>query len=134
MPPTQKGQGAPLNSIDKPICFPKRIRRWIDGMETSPLSRLSDALGVRNKVKPLPGVGSADATSAQIRRRCGVVCVFQVIENRVEPREAKASCNLLPKDNWRAALGDKSEPGGPEVTLVIESAPLSRCAEGLAGA
>jgi hypothetical protein len=56
MPSTHKGHGALANSIDKPTCFPIRIRRLMDGLEQLPLSRLSDASGVGNNPDALPAV------------------------------------------------------------------------------
>ncbi len=48
MPSTHEGQGVPLKSMDKPTCFPISIRRWMDGVEQSPLSLQSEASGVGN--------------------------------------------------------------------------------------
>ena len=42
--------------------------------------------------------------------------------------------NLLTKDDWRAALADERLPYGPEVALVLRSAPLSPSRERLARA
>ena len=73
----------------------------------------SSFLAVGHPVKPLPDVRCADASSAQIRRRSGVTCVFQVNENTVEPRESSSSGNLFTKDDWRAALADEPEERRP---------------------
>ena len=45
MPSTHIGQGIPLNCVDKPFCFPIRALRFTDGIDTSPLDRLSLVLG-----------------------------------------------------------------------------------------
>jgi hypothetical protein len=82
----------------------------------------------------LSDVRGADARSAEIDRPDGVTRCFQVSVYSVEPRKAVARRNLLSKDDWRAALADEIEPGGPEVAFVIEPSPLSGGAEGLAGA
>jgi hypothetical protein len=63
MPSTHKGQGARLKSIDKPICFPKRTRRWTDGIKTLPRSRLSDASGVGKNPDAVSAVRSTNAGS-----------------------------------------------------------------------
>jgi hypothetical protein len=75
-----------------------------------------------------------DARSAQIDRCCGVVRSFQVSLYKVEPSEAVLACNLLAKDNWRAALADEVVESGPEVPRVIEPAAFACRAERLARA
>jgi hypothetical protein len=82
----------------------------------------------------LSDVRGADARSAEIDRPDGVTRCFQVSVYSVEPSKAVLARNLLSKDDWRAALADETEPGGPEVPLVAEASTLSGGAEGLAGA
>jgi len=77
-------------------------------------------------------VRGTDPRSAQIGRPDGVTFSFQVSRNNVEPRESSRARNLLSKDDWRAALADEPEPGGPEVALVAGSVPSPGDAEGLA--
>lgn len=75
---------------------------------------------------------AAEARSAQIARPEGVARCFHVSRYKIEPIERAR--NLLSKDDWRAALVNEAIPYGPEMTLVVEAALLSRGAEGLAGA
>jgi len=55
------------------------------------------AIGVGHEPQSLSDVRCADARSWQIRRRNGVICVFQVSANMIEPSEAIRSSNLLAK-------------------------------------
>jgi hypothetical protein len=71
------------------------------------------AIGVGHPIEPLPDVRCADARSAQIRRRSGVACAFQVSANMIEPRESSSSGNLLAKHACRAALSDEVEERRP---------------------
>jgi hypothetical protein len=82
----------------------------------------------------LSDVRGADARSAEIDRPDGVARTFQTSVYSVEPSEAVARRNLLSKDDWRAALLNETEPGGPEVALVIEPSTLPGRGEGLARA
>jgi hypothetical protein len=86
-----------------------------------------------DKPETLTDVRGADARSAQICRPNGVARCFHVSAYSVEPAEAVLACNLLSKDNWRAALVDEHVEGGPEVSLVVKAFALSGGAEGLAG-
>ena len=96
------------------------------------------ALGVAHpdgtEEQPLSDVRSPDARSAQIGGPDGVALCFQVSSNKVEPREASSTRNLLSKDDWRAALANEAEPLGPKVALVIEAEAGARTGEGLARA
>ena len=85
------------------------------------------ATGVGHEPQSLPDVRRADARSRKTNRREGVTDSFHVRLNKVEPSESDRCFNLLAKDNARAALGDKPEPGGPKVPIVRESALLARC-------
>jgi hypothetical protein len=76
-------------------------------------------------------VGRADARSADIDRCAGVIRAFQVSLYKVEPLKAVAACNLLAKDDCRAALRDETEQVRPEVALVAETVSLACGAEGL---
>jgi hypothetical protein len=69
--------------------------------------------GVGHPVQTLPEVRSPDAVCAEIRRRNGVVIVFQVCRHMIEPGKPRCSCNLLAKDSWRAALADEPEERRP---------------------
>lgn len=56
---------------------------------------------------------SAVERAAGIDRPEGVTRSFHVVLNKVEPVEAVAACNLLAKDDWRAALADEVEERRP---------------------
>ena len=90
--------------------------------------------GVGHPVKPLPDVGASEARRAGIDRPRGVRILFQVSEYKVEPSKAVFACNLLAKDNERAALADEPEPIRPEMARIIESFAFAGGAERLAGA
>jgi hypothetical protein len=90
--------------------------------------------GVGHPVEPLSNVRGADARSADIDRCAGVIRSFQVSLYKVEPLKAVAACNLLTKDDWRAALRDETEQVRPEVALVTETVSLACGAERLTGA
>ncbi len=78
-------------------------------------------VGDGHEVESLSDVRRTDARSAQIARPDGVARSFQVSENKIEPLEAVRTRNLLPKDDWRAALADELEPDGPEMPIVGEA-------------
>ena len=67
----------------------------------------SRADGVTHPVQSLSDVRRAEARSAGIDCPAGVARSFQVSRYKVEPSEAVLACNLLAKDDWRAALFDK---------------------------
>lgn len=73
-----------------------------------------------------------EARSAEIDRCCGVIRSFQVSLYSVEPSEAVLACNLLTKEELRAALRDEAEEFGPKVSVIIGSFAASGRAEGLA--
>jgi len=104
-------------------------------LSVSKLSLLSCALGVgqpcSGPVEPLSDVRRAEARSAGIDRPDGVARSFQVSVYKVEPTEAVLACNLLAKDDVRAALRDEAEEVGPEMSLVVEAASLAGGAERL---
>lgn len=85
-------------------------------------------------VKPLSDVRRAEARSAGISRPDGVARSFQVRAYKVEPSEAVLACNLLAKNDRRAALFDEPVEGGPKVPLVSKPAAFACRAEGLARA
>jgi hypothetical protein len=58
-------------------------------------------------------VGRAEARSAGIDRPDGVARSFQVSLYKVEPVKTVLACNLLAKDDWRAALFDEIVEVGP---------------------
>jgi hypothetical protein len=82
----------------------------------------------------LPDVRSTDARSAKIDRSAGVALSFHVRLNKVEPCEARRTCNLLANDDARSALADETEELGPEMAGIVESELLSRSAKGSARA
>ncbi len=64
-------------------------------------------------IRSMAPVRSADARSRENRRPEGVACSFQVSRNKVEPRAASRTFNLLPKDDVRATLVNEPVEGGP---------------------
>jgi hypothetical protein len=82
----------------------------------------------------LANVRRADARSAQIGGPDSIGHCFQVSSNSMEPFTSSLACNLLSKDNWRAALTDELGEDGPEMALVGGSESFACDAEGLAGA
>lgn len=83
----------------------------------------SDAFGVGQPVlsdepEALSDVRRADARSAQIGADSGIGHCFQVSLNSAEPQPSVLACNLLAKDDWRAALADKTAKFRPKVTVV----------------
>ena len=64
-------------------------------------------VGVGHPVQSLSDVRRPEARSAGIDCPAGVARSFQVSRYKVEPSEAVLACNLLAKDDWRAALFDK---------------------------
>jgi hypothetical protein len=89
---------------------------------------------VGHPVKSLPDMRRTDARSAQIGTPDSISQRFQVSAYSGEPYAAILACNLLSKDNWRAALFNEASHLGPKVSFVGLSLALSCCAKGLAGA
>jgi hypothetical protein len=54
-----------------------------------------------------------DARSRERDTPKGVTHAFHVSVYKVDPSIDSLACNLLSKDDWRAALVDKVLPGGP---------------------
>jgi hypothetical protein len=75
-----------------------------------------------------------ETTSRSNGRPAGVSFHFQVCLYKVEPSLACFACNLLAKDDVRAALADEPVEGWPEVPLVIKPAAFACRGERLAGA
>lgn len=71
---------------------------------------------------------------AQHGRPEGVARSLQVPTHKVEPPVLKSRCNLLTKDDCRAALADEGEPDRPKMSRVSRSETFSRRAERLARA
>jgi hypothetical protein len=90
------------------------------------------AVAVGHEEQALPDVRGADARSRQIGRPDGVAFGLHVSTNKVEPREAGRSANLLAKDDCRAADADMMVEEGPEVPLVSKPALAARRGERLA--
>ena len=68
------------------------------------VSLQSRVVGVTHPIKSLPDVRRTDARSAQICRPDGVLRTFQVSEYSIEPSKGIRTCNLLTKNDCRAAL------------------------------
>jgi hypothetical protein len=86
-------------------------------------------LGVGTEVQPLPDVRRTDAARSKYDRPNGVRRRFQVNVNNVEPAVSNRCCNLLSKDNCRAALADEACPMWPEVARVCKPFTFSCGAE-----
>ena len=69
--------------------------------------------------------------SAEIDPCGGVSRIFQVSAYRTEPSEASFACNLLSKNDCRAALSDEPEHLRPEMSLVLDASSFTGCAERL---
>lgn len=94
----------------------------------------SRAEGLCHDKKPRSVDGSADARSAEIRRRDGVVLTFQVSRNTVEPSKSIRARNLFSKADVRATLRDELAPRRPKIAGIIGTSALPAGAEGLTGA
>jgi hypothetical protein len=94
----------------------------------------SRAAGVGHPVEAVADVRGTEARSRERDRPEGVTHGFHVIVYKVDPRPDISACNLLTKDDCRAALCDEVVPGRPEVPLVSKPATLARLAERLARA
>ena len=70
-------------------------------------------VGVGHPVGSVPDVRRTDARSRERDRREGVAQAFHVSLYKVDPRLCVLACNLLAKDDWRAALADEMVEGGP---------------------
>jgi hypothetical protein len=79
-------------------------------------------------------MGRARARSAQIGGPDCISHSFQVSAYSGEPFTSVLARNLLSKDCWRAALGDKAAELGPEMAGVGHAKALTRSRERLAGA
>jgi hypothetical protein len=66
------------------------------------------AIGVGHEEQSVAAVRRPDARSRKNDRPDGVAHGFQVSVNKAEPREARASTNLFPKDDVRRALADET--------------------------
>lgn len=95
-------------------------------------SRAAAAVG--HPVHAVSDVRSADARSRERDGPEGVAQSFQVSLYKVDPRPDVRACNLLTKDDWRAALLDEVVEGGPKVPLVSKPAAFACRAERLARA
>jgi hypothetical protein len=94
----------------------------------------SPRFGLGTEVQPLPDVRSADAARSKYDLPNGVLFLFQVSLNKVEPAVSNRRCNLLAKDSSRAALADEPCPFRPEMTRVCKPRSFACRAKGRAGA
>jgi hypothetical protein len=94
---------------------------------------LSLVVAVAHPPKPLPDVERSDARSAQIGGPDRIVQRLQVSAYTSEPTPASLACNLLSKDDWRAALLDEPSKIRPEVTRIGLGKALSGRGKRLAG-
>jgi hypothetical protein len=126
--------GSIAHGVGQPACQTARPNSAFSGtLSFRDPSFQSRVVGVGQgcPVEPLSDVRRAEARSAGIDRPDGVVRSFQVSVYKVEPSEAVLACNLLAKDDVRAALRDEAEEVGPEVSLVVEASSLAGGAERL---
>jgi hypothetical protein len=86
------------------------------------------------KVNALAHVRRTDARSAQIGTPNGILNSFQIKPYSIEPSTPIDACNLLAKDNCRAALADEAKELGPKVPFVGSALTFSCIAKRLAGA
>lgn len=73
----------------------------------------SRACGVGHPIRSVADVRGADARSRERNRPEGVAQGFQVSVYKVDPRPCSRACNLLAKDDCRAALADEVMPCRP---------------------
>ena len=97
-----KSCGVPLRAISE--AAPSAVRIFF-----SP----SAARGVGHPVRSVSDMRRADARSRERDTPEGVTHAFHVSVYKVEPVVRSLACNLLSKDDWRAALRDEVLPGGP---------------------
>lgn len=71
------------------------------------------AIGVGQPVIAISDMRRTDPRSRERDTPEGVTHAFHVSVYKVDPRLRSLACNLLSKDDWRAALVDKVLPGGP---------------------
>ena len=116
----------------RPVFLFRHLAPWRSKSgEISPA--LPPDVGLGHPIQSFTDMGRADAVCAQYCRPAGVAFRFQVCRYSIEPTFSNRACNLLPKDNVRAALADKVEEHGPQVALVGLAELLACVAEGLAG-
>lgn len=115
MPSTQEGHGTPLNSIDKPTCFPIRIRRWMDGIEQSPLSRQSEASGVGNDPHPVTDVRGTSGSRGDALPLCIIPERGQRPENVAKP-SIKQLWRVFHDDEAGANFANQACIFGPQST------------------
>jgi len=121
MAPTQKGQGFPSKSVDKPICFPEFMRRVTLGvLFMLPRLRLSLAIGVGRSVPVDPSAflkGSNGICSTNLRPE-GVITSFHCIPRGVDPFQVG---HLFSKNNCGLASFDKFDSDRQKVSFVSGS-------------
>jgi hypothetical protein len=99
--------------------------------EILPPFTASVLVAVGHPEQPLPDVRRTDARSAQIGGPNGISHRFQVSAYNGEPLPSSLARNLFSKDNWRAALGDKSVEFWPQVPFIFDAFSFARDAERL---
>jgi len=107
---------ASLVAADKSIVTfdPSGMRPVIDTPGRKPFPPdPSDAAGVGHPERSISDVRRTDARRRKRDTPEGVTHAFQVSVHKVDPRIDSLARNLLSKEDWRAALRDEVEPGGP---------------------
>lgn len=136
--------GVLLSSFATGVGHPARYATRGSGLPFEPycsssdLTPLSDfqslAAHVGHPVRSVSDVRSTDARSRKRDRPEGIAHGFQVILYKVEPRLCVTACNLLTKEDSRAALANEVVPGRPKMPLVSKPSSFTCRAERLAGA
>jgi hypothetical protein len=132
MDSTQVGQGIFSKSTDKPSCFPIRIRRFMDGFLTLPLSRLSEAFGVGKNPDSLPDVGSAGVGSRYNSPPTVVPQRGQVSENSSEPPRSECWAVFHERKSGSYLANDPRHFGPEAGSLAVQSVPVPGDADVLA--
>jgi len=104
------------------------------GPVCGPFTSFTSGLGQPRKVESFTLNGRAEARSSGSDRPAGVAIRFHVSANKVEPSSAVFRCNLLSKNDRKAALSDEVVGRRPKVPLVSKSASWACRAERLTGA
>jgi hypothetical protein len=95
--------------------------RAISASEPSRLRMFFSPSAARAVGHPVRSVADVRRTDARCRtsvRPAGVTQGFQVSEYKVDPRSDSCAGNLLANHDWRSALLDEPEEGGPKVPLI----------------
>jgi hypothetical protein len=113
---------------------------WRDRAARNARDRLmsfpSRAAGVGHPHNPTPLVVGPKGISSQYERRSGVSLSLKVQRGPVPPAPSNRVCNLLAKDDIRAALSDEGEEFRPKIPAIIRPfrSAIPNCGDGEWGA